>query len=178
MILVSSCSCLCPIHWSQVWSREWRCSWSSADRRCSNYIWVKSTILLPTKSASYIRGLTVRLSCPNPLICENMCTIAFFSHDYYRCNMAISLKVEIESWAKLWIPCALLSFTGWILYLWHIHKQGRSVFFLKSEKVERPGGIWYWSIVRDVKKKKNLLLGLQNGITQNMLIKYLCLYCK
>ena len=31
MLLVSSCSCLCPIHWSQVLSREWRCSWSSAD---------------------------------------------------------------------------------------------------------------------------------------------------
>ena len=28
MFLVSSCSCLCPIHWSQVWSREWRCSCS------------------------------------------------------------------------------------------------------------------------------------------------------
>ena len=40
MFLVSSCSCLCPIHWSQVLSREWRCSWSSADRRCSNYIWM------------------------------------------------------------------------------------------------------------------------------------------
>ena len=37
---VSSCSCLCPIHWSQVLSQEWRCSRSSADRRCSNYIWV------------------------------------------------------------------------------------------------------------------------------------------
>ena len=30
----------CPIHWCQVLSREWRCNWSSADRRCSNYIWV------------------------------------------------------------------------------------------------------------------------------------------
>ena len=29
---------VCPIHWSQVLSREWRCSWSNADRRCSNYI--------------------------------------------------------------------------------------------------------------------------------------------
>ena len=29
-----------PIQWSQVLSWEWRCSWSSADRRCSNYIWV------------------------------------------------------------------------------------------------------------------------------------------
>ena len=32
--------CLCSIHWSQVLSREWWFSWSSADRRCSNYIWV------------------------------------------------------------------------------------------------------------------------------------------
>ena len=39
-VLVSPCSCLCPVHYSQVLSRGWRCSWSSADRRCSNYIWV------------------------------------------------------------------------------------------------------------------------------------------
>ena len=37
---VSSCNCLRLIHWKQVLSWEWRCSWSSADRRCSNYIWV------------------------------------------------------------------------------------------------------------------------------------------
>ena len=42
MIIVSSCGCLCPIHWSRVLSREWRCIWSSADRRCSIYIWVIS----------------------------------------------------------------------------------------------------------------------------------------
>ena len=32
---------VCPIHWSQVflvW--KWRCSWSSADRQCSDFIWV------------------------------------------------------------------------------------------------------------------------------------------
>ena len=27
MFLVSSCSCLCSIHWSHALSREWRCSW-------------------------------------------------------------------------------------------------------------------------------------------------------
>ena len=27
----------------QVW--EWRCSWSSADRRCSNYIWVINNLI-------------------------------------------------------------------------------------------------------------------------------------
>ena len=40
MILVSSCSCLSPVHWNQGLNRQRRCSWSSADRRCSNYIWV------------------------------------------------------------------------------------------------------------------------------------------
>ena len=40
MFLVWSYSCLCPNHWIQVYSQEWRCSWSSADRQCSNYIWV------------------------------------------------------------------------------------------------------------------------------------------
>ena len=48
MFLISSCSCVCSIHWSKVLSREWRCRWSSTDRRCSNYIWV-ITILLTTK---------------------------------------------------------------------------------------------------------------------------------
>ena len=40
MFLDSSCSCRCLIYRSQVLSREWRCCWSSADGRCSNYIWV------------------------------------------------------------------------------------------------------------------------------------------
>ena len=61
---VSSCNCLCPIHWSQVLSREWRCSWasptnwSSADRRCSNYIWVINKFIA-YQAASHIRGLTI-----------------------------------------------------------------------------------------------------------------------
>ena len=60
MYLVSSCSCLCPIHWSQVLSREWRCSWCSADRRWSNYIWV-ITNFIAYWGAPYIRGLTVHI---------------------------------------------------------------------------------------------------------------------
>ena len=36
---------LCHIYWRQVLSREWRCSWSSADRRCSNYIWVINDLI-------------------------------------------------------------------------------------------------------------------------------------
>ena len=57
---VSSCSCLCPIHWSQVLSWEWRCSWSSADRRCSNYIWMVNNFIAYW-GAPYIRDFTVPL---------------------------------------------------------------------------------------------------------------------
>ena len=35
---MSTCSCPCPVHWSHVLSREWRCCWISADRRCPYYI--------------------------------------------------------------------------------------------------------------------------------------------
>ena len=58
MFLVLSCSCLCPIHWSQVLSLEWKCSWSSANRQCSNYIWVINNFIA-FWGASYIRGFMV-----------------------------------------------------------------------------------------------------------------------
>ena len=58
MFFVSSCSCLCSIHWSQVLSWEWRCSWSSTDRQCSNYIWVINNFIA-YKGTTYIRGFTV-----------------------------------------------------------------------------------------------------------------------
>ena len=56
MFLVSSCSCLCPFHWSQVLTREWRCSRSSADRRSSNYIW-EIINFIAYEGATYIRYL-------------------------------------------------------------------------------------------------------------------------
>ena len=58
MFLVSFCSCLCPIYWSQVLSWEWWCSWSSADRWCSNYIWVINNFIAHL-GVPYIRGSTV-----------------------------------------------------------------------------------------------------------------------
>ena len=45
IFFVSSNSWLCPIHWSQVLNREWRCSCSSADRRCSKYICVINNLI-------------------------------------------------------------------------------------------------------------------------------------
>ena len=56
MFLVSSCSC--SIHWSQVLCEEWRCSWSSANRRCFNYLWVINTFIANERVA-YIRGLRI-----------------------------------------------------------------------------------------------------------------------
>ena len=61
MFLGSYCSCLCPTHLSQVLSREWRCSWSNADRRSSNYIWVINNFVA-CLGTSYIKGLTVYLA--------------------------------------------------------------------------------------------------------------------
>ena len=71
MFLVSVCSGLCAVYWSQVSSGEWRCSWSRADRRCSNYIWVINNLIF-YQSASYIRDLTVVIffflwNCPQDL---------------------------------------------------------------------------------------------------------------
>ena len=48
----------CALYWGQVLSGEWRCSWSNADRWCSNYIWVINN-LIAYLSATYIRDLTV-----------------------------------------------------------------------------------------------------------------------
>ena len=44
LVSVSSCSCLWPIHWSQLFCREWKCSWSGA-WRCSNCTWLVKNII-------------------------------------------------------------------------------------------------------------------------------------
>ena len=43
---------------ARCYVEQWRCSWSSADRRCSNYIWVINNFIA-YQGVSYIRGLTV-----------------------------------------------------------------------------------------------------------------------
>ena len=68
LFLVLSCSCLCPIHWSQVVGQEWRCSWSSAERWFSNSEW--STILSSTKM---------------PLMLEVWCMCFFHHVRVWRC---------------------------------------------------------------------------------------------
>ena len=61
MFLVSSCSCLCPFHWSHMLSREWRCSWNSFVWHCSNSISVINNFIA-YQGVAYIRGWTVSLT--------------------------------------------------------------------------------------------------------------------
>ena len=88
MFLVSSYNCLYPIQWSLVLSREWRCSWSSTDRRCSNYIWVIDNFIA-FSGASYIRDLTVYNINKIPLLtCKRIMML------YLR----VSLTTRLDVW--------------------------------------------------------------------------------
>ena len=60
------------VDWSQVLSWEWRCSWSSADRQCSNYIWVINNFIT-NSDVSYIRDLTV---CYFPNVLGHTCVFS------------------------------------------------------------------------------------------------------
>ena len=77
MFLILSCSCLCPNHCIQVFSWEWRCSWSSTDRRCSNYIWVINNFLCllrhkvhNTVFRKWFHLILVWCMCTGDLICN------------------------------------------------------------------------------------------------------------
>ena len=83
MFLVSSRSCLRSIHWSQLLSWKWRCSWSSADRRCSNYIWVINNFIA-YRGATYIRGFTLVASYEQ----DQWCHMTSPRHNRY--NQSIS----------------------------------------------------------------------------------------
>ena len=61
MFLVLSCSCFCAVYWSQLLSREWRCSRSSTNRQCPNYIWMINKFIA-YKGTSNIRGFRVGIS--------------------------------------------------------------------------------------------------------------------
>ena len=105
MLLDSACSCLCATYWSQVLSREWRCSWSSADRRCSNYIGVINN-LMAYKGASYIRDLTVHMFLPEArfdLVC--VCGVCVCVWRASVCASFTSLSARYTHHPfKLWWP--------------------------------------------------------------------------
>ena len=103
MIVVLSCSCLWPIHWSQVLSWEWRCSWSSADRRCSNYIWVISNFIANT-GATYIRGLRVtKAICKENIVSVGVLPAAKESWTCY-CPASRTTLVATRFWVVMICP--------------------------------------------------------------------------
>ena len=104
-------------HWSQVWSPEWRCNWSSANRRCSNYIWVIN-YFIAYYSASYIRGLWY-VVCPRVSI---MLTIFF---NRWKCITKIT-------WKSIWMKTHIQRYQ---IKVW----KNQFYMFVLSSKV------FYWS---------------------------------
>ena len=97
MFLFSSCSCICATYWSQMLRWQWRCSWSSADRRCSNYIWVINNFIAH-QGATYIRGLTVIQidRCYNHTIaCQNRASVSPDATGIHTTDTAPVLAINI-----------------------------------------------------------------------------------
>ena len=79
-------SCVYPICYSQVFSWEWKCSWSIADRRWPNYIWM-SNKLIAYYSVAYIRDLMV--------VMEKGVNMGFHHHD----DLAIDPLCNVVNWS-------------------------------------------------------------------------------
>ena len=97
----------CRIPWSPMSSQEWRCSWSSADRRCSNYIWVNDNFIAYWGS-TYIRDFTVDKKwggwykpCQ---VWQNWIMRAHEEYQMFRSNNLICKHHYIKwlDWCKLW----------------------------------------------------------------------------
>ena len=145
MFLISSCSCIYPISWSQVLSLEWRCSWSSTDRWCSNFIRVINNFIADY-DAAYIRGLTVfYIVMPFLITLSLIC----YSHDSgmpqtrreYRVG---KYRVELQSFERLALPVLKvkqvisrgLSSRLWYLHCWHWRYHSLVIFSLSVLKVK------------------------------------------
>ena len=87
---------------NQVLNREWRCSWSSADRRCSNYIWVISNCIAYL-GVAYIRGLmALYLVSASVMLCTVRCVITdlITISGNIRClYRIIKSKASVRNWS-------------------------------------------------------------------------------
>ena len=109
MFLVSSHSCLRSIHWSQVLSWEWRCSWSSTDRQCSNYIWVINNFIA-YKGATFIRCFKVVRPEQNTSLFRDTFKCIFLSW-MKMCRVQIEYKPAlymIMAWSHTWNDIELI----------------------------------------------------------------------
>ena len=141
MFLIFACCSLCAIYLSQMLSGEWRCSWSSADRRCSNYILVINKSIA-YKSATYIRDLTVIYSNPNVLVYQSKYVfqilrknqtsdILFFSRHHKMLTLYPSHI--FDKYIFLTIIVAITLHESWIVYLnasRPIYVAGFPIYFL------------------------------------------------
>ena len=129
MFLISSWSCLRSIHWSQVLSWEWRCSWSSADRRCSNYIWVINNCTA-YEGATYIRGFTVyHITCVGRVSSrQNVMPPIINGH------MRTSAPESVSRWWTVitfyWIPWDVFTHPCLHVYFWrHIPSKRKQIMW-------------------------------------------------
>ena len=145
MIVVSSCSCLWPIHWSQLLSSEWRCNWSSADRRCSNFIWVINNCIA-SSGASYIRGFTIfRIS-------RNFTLDVMMQYAVY--NMHQNVKTSIHSLSKFPLAHAWTCY-NYAIYWQHVHFILRWHHSITSYVVRC---VKWWTVHKSCRKKLSLIL--------------------
>ena len=142
MFLVSACSCLCAIYWSQVFSGEWRCSWSSADRRCSNYIWVINN-LIAYWNASYIRDLTVAsfISVSYESFGDTCQIRAWFEELYIQiCNIRNTKNEDINEWSFSISQPRCFSLISNCSFEFHSRKYF-SIYWCSHQQV------WYWQFL-------------------------------
>ena len=132
MIFISSCSCFCLIYWSKVLSKLWRCCWSSADRRCSNYIWMMNNYVAYS-GVAYFRGLMVPLY-------QLVCIIRMGEHPWFNINISSYQQRKSHCGDKTVITLSYLhtgiSFIGKMVSLYGICPQISIV--LKSQYLWTP----------------------------------------
>ena len=140
--------CICQIYCSQVLSREWRCSWSSADRRCSNYIWVINN-LMAYEGASYIRDSTVYRSMPALLVRGIIFTYNLIHRldAYHTIDMQAALFMNsTHRYARmLCVALAILRFSSsacMTMSTWNRGCKHRIIKLDWDSKV-KPTGVWH-----------------------------------
>ena len=155
MFLVSSWSCPCPIHWSQ-----WRCSWSSADRWCSNYFSMINDFIAYW-GAAYIRDFTV-LWCAHPAGIDPVwCGPVYISNRgwmpltllniHYNCHCWIFITAAIDGSSNEYSTMAVVNKT-WsnICMEWHVarYRPPNTSWNLYIETARVPSIVaLYWCIM-------------------------------
>ena len=154
-------SCLCPIHWSQMLSREWRCSWSKAD----NFItYIKVRIILEVWQYPFLLRHTPHEDWRRLVAEKNIENSALYRIRLYPCpthlygggEHFLSIFVNAETWIFMkftlnvgddlylqhpdLISAAILILVGIVLSVvvkhidgrWHTYASVMWVFFLSN----------------------------------------------